>query len=361
MLNSVCLLKFVLDVVLLNEARVRALEDLEKILGEKEAMQSEMNVLETKLAETDAKVKVASQEKIDVELLKEQMARMEEWYSGGGGDASEHSVNGVNNKLSIEEEFNSLRTENLTLKDNLEALRAELKNVKTTDDEVMMLVSEKSRMETALKDLELKFTESQGEVNELSSLKFEYKSLLEKIETLEALLGASKQADEAILLPQQHQELHEKVDRLQGSLEEAKVYKLSSEKMQQFNDLMHQKVELLEERLMKSDEDIQSYFQLYQEYIQEFQGTLNRLLEESKKRSNHGPVLDMPREFWSRLLLLIDGWLLERKMLQDDANKLRDMVWKRDRRIYDAYMACKEKNEQDAFSIFSRLTSTPIR
>ncbi|MED6192878.1 putative starch synthase 4, chloroplastic/amyloplastic [Stylosanthes scabra] len=66
----------------------------------------------------------------------------------------------------------------------------------------------------------------------------------------------------------------------------------------------------------------------------------------------------MPWEFWSRLLLMIDGWSLEKKISMDDANLLREKVWKRDRRIKEAYMACKEQSETEAISAFLRLTSS---
>lgn len=59
----------IIDIFLLNQARVRALEDLEMILNDKNALQAQINILEIRLAETDARIKVAAQEKIHVELL----------------------------------------------------------------------------------------------------------------------------------------------------------------------------------------------------------------------------------------------------------------------------------------------------
>ncbi|KAG6419311.1 hypothetical protein SASPL_121528 [Salvia splendens] len=61
------------DINLLNEARIRALEDLEKFLSEKKSLQGEINNLEMKLAETVARLKVATEEKIHVELLEENL------------------------------------------------------------------------------------------------------------------------------------------------------------------------------------------------------------------------------------------------------------------------------------------------
>ncbi|KAL8143362.1 hypothetical protein V2J09_016394 [Rumex salicifolius] len=362
---------------LLNEARVHALKHLDNSLDEKEALQSEINGLEAKLAETDARIKVAAHEKIRVEFLEEQLERMrKELFNRVGSEANLHHVNEVTGKISTDEvdqllgetyknlteELDSLRTENLSLKDDIESLRVEQRKVKSTDDQVMMLVKEKSRLETSLKDLVLKFNESHENVTELSTLKVEYKNLWEKVEKLQALLdSATKQADQAILVLQQNQDLHQKVDRLEEYLQEANTCKLSSEKLLQYNELMHQKVNLLEERLERSDEEIQSYFQLYQDSIQDFQVTLSSLKEESKRKSLDDPVSDMPWEFWSQLLLLIDGWLLEKKLSSNDAKILRDLVWRRDRRIYDVYMVCKEKDEDDALVNFLTLTSDPTR
>ncbi|KAF2314662.1 hypothetical protein GH714_028333 [Hevea brasiliensis] len=267
-------------------------------------------------------------------------------------------LNSTIQKLS--EELNTLRTENTSLKNDIEALKGELSNVKDTDERVITLEKECMLLESSLKDLESKLSVSQEDVSKLSSLKVECKDLWEKVENLQALLDkATKQADQAILVLQQNQELWKKVDKLEESLEEANIYKLSSEKLQQYNELMQQKIKLLEERLKQSDEEIHSYVLLYQESVLEFQDTLNTLKEESKKKALDEPVDDMPWEFWSRLLLMIDGWLLENKLSIDDAKLLRDMVWKRESRIRDIYLECREKNEHEAVSMFLKLTSSP--
>ncbi|KAF2282818.1 hypothetical protein GH714_043109 [Hevea brasiliensis] len=56
---------------------------------------------------------------------------------------------------------------------------------------------------------------------------------------------------------------------------------------------------------------------------------------------------------------MIAGWLLEKKLSTDDAKLLRDMVWKRARRIRDVYLECREKNEREGVSMFLKLTSSP--
>lgn len=361
------------NIILLNKARVQALEDLHKILQEKEALQGEINVLEMRLAETDARIRVAAQEKIHVELLEDQLQKVrDELTHRGVSENSELDIYANQSKPAIEDlvlnnsdihafskELDSLRTENLSLKNDIKALKEELNSVKDTDERVAMLEMERSSLESSLKELESKFSISQEDVAKLSTLKVECKDLYEKVENLQGLLDkATKQADQAISVLQQNQELRKKVDMLEESLDDANVYKLSSEKMQQYNEIMQQKMKLLEERLQRSDEEIHSYVQSYQESVKEFQDTLSSLKEESKKRAVDEPVDDMPWEFWSRLLLIIDGWLLEKKLSSSEAKLLREMVWKRDGLIRDAYMECKEKNEHEAISTFLKLTSS---
>lgn len=358
-----------IDIHLLNQARVRALEDLEKILGEKEVLQGEINSLEMRLAETDGRIRVAAQEKVHVKLLENQLEGLRTVLSSrSGAQENMHDVHDINPIMRnsgvdiLSEELNLLRTENMSLKDDLQALKVQLGSLKQTDQRMEMMEKERLFLESSLKELESKLTVSQEDVSKLSTLKSECKNLWQKVEHLQELLDkATKQADQAILVLQQNQELRVKVDRLEESLEEANIYKLSSEKLQQYNELMQQKIKLLDVRLQRSDEEIRSYVQLYQESVGEFQETLDSLKEESKRRALDEPVDDMPWEFWSQILLMIDGWLLEKKILTEDAKLLREMTWKRDGRIRDAYMECKEKKEHEAIALFLKLTSSSPR
>ncbi|XP_055805780.1 probable starch synthase 4, chloroplastic/amyloplastic isoform X2 [Solanum dulcamara] len=353
----------------INEARVHVLEELQKVLGEKEGLHEEIKILEMKLAETDAVLRVAAQEKIHVKLLEDQLEKLKNELTSSRG--SEENVLHVNNSVplshsdtvnSLSEELDSLRKENILLKKDLQAMKSELSLVKETDEHILMLEKERSVLESSLSELESKLAASQEDVSELSALKLECKNLYEKVEHLQMLLAkATKQADQAITVLQQNQELLKKVDRLEESLEEASIYKLSSEKLQQYNEQMQQKIKLLDERLQRSDEEIQSYVQLYQDSVKEFQDTLDNLKKETKKKPLDEPVNDMPWEFWSRLLLMIEGWSMEKKISKDDAKLLRELVWKRDGRICDAYMSCKEKNDHEILAAFLRFTSSPTR
>ncbi|KAG7542396.1 Glycosyl transferase family 1 [Arabidopsis thaliana x Arabidopsis arenosa] len=340
------------NILRLDQARATALDDLNKILSEKEALQGEISVLEMKLTETDESIKSAAQEKVHVELLEEQLEKLRHEM------ISPIETDGY--VLALSKELETLKVENLSLRNDIEMLKSELDSVKNTGERVVLLEKECSGLESSVKDLESKLLASQEDVSKVSTLKTEFTDLWAKAENLQLLLDrATKQAEQAVIVLQQNQDLRNKVDKIEESLKEANVYKESSEKIQHYNELMQHKVTVLEERLEKSDAEIFSYVQLYQESIKEFQETLASLKEESKKKSRDEPVDDMPWDYWSRLLLTVDGWLLEKKIASNDADLLRDMVWKKDRRIHDTYLDVKDKNERDAISAFLKLVSSP--
>ncbi|XP_056684103.1 probable starch synthase 4, chloroplastic/amyloplastic isoform X2 [Spinacia oleracea] len=330
-------------------------------------LQGEINVLQLKLAETDTKIQVASQEKIQVEHLQKQLEKTRKEFSQNDAEVREISSNEDPQSLSSDfysqsKELSSLKAENISLKDDINTLRAELSNFNITDGQVTSLQKERSSLHSTVKDLEFKLATSQEDVTKLSTLQYEYNILCEEVQKLQALLdNATKKAEHAIIVLQQNQELCKKVERLEESLAEANDFKQSTEKMQQYNELMQQKVKLLEERLGRSDEEINSYVLMYQESMKEFQDTLSNLKKENEERAVEGPVDDLPWEFWSQMLLIIDGWLLEKKLSSNDAKMLREMVWKRERSICDAYLECKEKSEREMLPKFLSLTSTPTR
>ncbi|XP_073151857.1 probable starch synthase 4, chloroplastic/amyloplastic [Henckelia pumila] len=354
------------NVHLLNLARIRALDDLGKIIEEKEALQTDINVLEMKLAETDGRLKMAAQEKIRVELLEDQLEKLRSELSSRGS-SMEH-VQDMNSAVSssqidavnyFTQELELLRAENMSLKDELEVLKGDLVNVRETGHRIQMLEEERFSLESSLKEFEFKLAASQEDVSNISSLKSECKNLYEKVDSLQELLdNTTKHTDEAFKVLQQNQELRKKVDRLEESLSEANLYRLSAEKMQQYGELMQQKIKLLDERLQRSDADIHSYVQLYQDSMKEFQDTLSNLKEQINKRAEDEPVHDKPSEFWSNLLLMVDGWFLEKKILADEARLLREMIWNRERKICDAYLSSKEMNESEIITTFLRLVSS---
>jgi len=78
------------DILLLNQAHARALKELDQVHAEKESLQGEIDLLSTRLVETDAKLKYAAQEKIktelladEVEILKKEIAERESIWKDG--------------------------------------------------------------------------------------------------------------------------------------------------------------------------------------------------------------------------------------------------------------------------------------
>ncbi|XP_047310555.1 probable starch synthase 4, chloroplastic/amyloplastic [Impatiens glandulifera] len=357
------------NILILNQARAEALKDLEKILNEKKSVQEEINALQLRLVETDARIRVVAQEKLHVELLEDQLEKLQNELSirGCSEGSSSNVVEAValsNNSTpdSLVKELSILRQENMSLKNDLEVFKAELDSLKGTDERVALLEKERFLLESSIKELETKLLGSKEDISKLSTLRVDYKSICEKVEYLQELSArATKEADKAISMLQKNHELQEKVDKLEQYFEEANVYKLSSEKLQQHNEIMQQKIKALEERLEKSDEEISSFLELYQESVKEFQSTLNLFKDERKEKTLDGLVDDMPWEFWSRLFLVIDGWVLEKKISLEDAMLLREMALKRDRKICDAYLMCNKKNEHDTIDALLKLTSSHTR
>lgn len=108
--------------------------------------------MEMRLAETDARIKIAAQDKIRVQLLEDQLNKLrnelahrgvterneldlyknhEELLNHGASVLHDNSIN------SFSEELSSLREENISLKNDVEVLKAELSDVKNTDERVL--------------------------------------------------------------------------------------------------------------------------------------------------------------------------------------------------------------------------------
>ncbi|XP_020248434.1 probable starch synthase 4, chloroplastic/amyloplastic isoform X2 [Asparagus officinalis] len=356
--------------------RVRALEDLDKIISEKEALQAEINALEMKLAETDARIRVAAQEKIKVEFLENQLEKLKtEMASRSSIDIQniseyENAFNIQNSKFlqadidasPLDEDLSSLRKENMLLMKDIQTLKSKLSFLEQTEERLLVLEKEKSLLEDAIEDLEFRLSVAQKDVSELTKVKTECRTLWEKVENLQELLdNATEQANQAVKILEKNHELRRKVEELEAALEHVNASKVSSNKSEQYNERLHQKIKLLEERLKMSEQEIQSHVQLYRESVKEFESTLNKLEERDKREDLGQPADDMPWEFWSRVLLSIDGWLLEKKISSDDAKLLREMAWKRDGRIRDTYLACKGMHDQEAVGMFLKLVSSPTR
>ncbi|CAL9149441.1 unnamed protein product [Musa hybrid cultivar] len=344
------------NILLLNQARVYAVEELDKILSEKEALQAEINNLEMKLAETDARIKVAAQEKINAELLENQLEKLKtEITSRNSIEEGKHGT--LDDESPLVLELNDLRKENALLKDDIQMLKLKLADVSKTEERLPLLEKRHSLLEASLMELQSQLSNAQDDVSRLASLRYECKALLDKVENLQALFNdASRVMDQPTLGLQQYHELQRKVDKIEALVTEATVSKFPSENFHHYDETLREKIELLEKQLWESDQEIHSQIQLFQESVREFHDALERLKEEIEKRSQELSLENLPQEFWSRLLLIIDGWLLEKKISVNDAKLLREMTWKKDAQIRDAYLASRSKSEHEKLATFLKLT-----
>ena len=74
-------------------------------------------------------------------------------------------------------------------------------------------------------------------------------------------------------------------------------------------------------------------------------------LRKGEERTHYVEHVDyVSLEIWSELLLIIDGWSLEKKISIEEAKVLRKRVWRRDRTILDTFMALKEHSEHEIIS-----------
>lgn len=339
------------NAILLNQARITALKELNHILIEKAALQTEINALEVNLAENIVRLKVTAQEKIHLEFLdelKKLKNKMSSWDRFEGKLLTSDSVLHDVIDVALVDELNDMRVENALLKDDIKALNVKLNNVLLSMPE-----KECSLLETSVGELTYDLEGVQRNVPELSSINSECKTIWANMESLQAVLDTTiERAKQSSSLLEQNIELQEKVEKLEASLKESNMNKLLG-MSQKYNELLLQKIEMLEERLQIADQEIHSYSILYQKSLNEFQNAIEMLKEHNKKELEEH-VDDM--EFWSQILLMVESWLIEKKISYSDGNLLRAMIGKKDHQIFEAYMACNGKNEHETIAIFLKLT-----
>ncbi|CAM0954378.1 unnamed protein product [Alopecurus aequalis] len=301
-----------------DKGRQRALERADKILKEKEALQRKINILETRLSETGAHHELSTE-----------------------GDLSDSPL-GL--------EFDVLKEENILLKEDIEFLKTKLIEVAETEESIFKLEKERALLDASLRELESRFIAAQADMMKLGPRK--YDAWWEKVEKLEDLLeNTANQVEHAALILDHNHDLQDKLDKLEESLQAANISKFSSYLV----DLLQRKVKSVEERFQACNHEMHSQIELYEHSIVEFHGTLSKLIEESEKRSLENFTGNMPSELWSRISLLIDGWLLEKKISYNDANTLREMVRKRDSRLREAYLSCRDTESREVMDNFLKM------
>jgi len=102
-----------------------------------------------------------------------------------------------------------------------------------------------------------------------------------------------------------------KVDSLQAAWAQANAEKTSMSKVQMENVELHKQVQLLEEQLRESDDEIHSQLRMYEAEVQAFQASLKGLKAEGQVGIAQIPVGDMPWDFWSGMMLHIEALMLD--------------------------------------------------
>ena len=302
--------------MLLNQARLQALGHADKILKEKEALQQKINILEMKLSETGAQSVLSSEVKSDAEGL----------------------------------EFDVVKEENELLKDDMNFLKAKLIEITETEESLFKLEKERALLDASLRELECTFISAQSDMLKLGPLQQD--AWWEKVENLEDLLDSTaNQVERAALTLDVYHDFQDKVEKLKASLGATNISKFCLYLV----DILQQRVKSVEERFQACNHEMHSQIELYEHSIVEFQDTLSKLINESEKKSMEHYAEGMPSEFWSRISLLIDGWSLEKKISINDASMLREMAWKRDNRLREAYLSSRGMEERELIDNFLKM------
>ncbi|KAL6610545.1 hypothetical protein ACP70R_040514 [Stipagrostis hirtigluma subsp. patula] len=310
------------NILLLNQARLQALERSDKILREKEALQRKVNILEMKLSETDAQPKVSNEGRPDAEISDSPLVL----------------------------EFDALKEENMTLKDDIKFLKTKLVEITETEESLFKLEKERALLDASLRELECEFIAAQSDMLKLGLL--QHDAWWEKVENLEELLeSTANQVEQAATVLDLNHDFQDKVEKLEASLGAANI----SEFCFYFVDLLKQRIKSVAERFEACNYEMHSQIEMYEHSIVKFHDTLNKIIKASEKRSLEHYAEGMPSEFWSRISLLIDGWSLEKKISYMDANMLREMAWKRDNRLREAYLSCRGMEERELIESFQKM------
>uniref|UniRef100_A0A0E0C797 starch synthase n=1 Tax=Oryza meridionalis TaxID=40149 RepID=A0A0E0C797_9ORYZ len=330
------------NILLLNQARLQAIEDVDKILTEKEALQKKVDILETKLSKA-----LATKGNINTDIPGDHLEKftkeilIESALSGG------NPAHLCESPLFME--LTVLKEENMLLKADTQFLKAKIVEFAETEEFLFKLEKERSLLDATVRELEARFLVAQTDIWKVVPL--QYDVWMEKVQNLQHMLGCLKNhVEKYAALLDRHDDLHDKIDELEASLKEGKTSEFSPYVV----ELLQQKLKAAKSRHQAGHQETNTHIQVYQQLTEEFQDNLGRLIEESGRLEHSAN--SMPSEFWSHILLMIDGWFLERKIPNTDARMLREMAWKRDDRICEAYFACKGAKESDVMETFLKLT-----
>lgn len=353
------------NILTLNEARMQSLEQFEEMRRENDTLQAQMNLLQMELAEADMKLKAAAQEKAKTMLLEKEIKDLQEKLSENIdamnaisrqdadymklSEEAKAMESEVVKLAALEDEREQLRVENQKLQDEMSLLQSDLAKSSKEIESFVQLKQERDSLQIKFGEMEAKLAMAESNAIELAKLKLEKQVALENLQKLEIArpsLDMGLQLS-ASLKPAENGILREKVSELESILSRLQKENEVLQGAQAENEVLRNQIKLLEQRLAESDADIRSQLEIYQAEMEVFQASLEQLKVEKSALSGEAKVDNMPWEFWSHVLLSIDGWLLEKKLLFVDGSALREMAWRRDASIRDVFVAKKGQPERD--------------
>uniref|UniRef100_A0A0D9V520 Starch synthase, chloroplastic/amyloplastic n=1 Tax=Leersia perrieri TaxID=77586 RepID=A0A0D9V520_9ORYZ len=330
------------NILLLNQARLRAIEDVDRILTEKEALEKKVNILEMKLSKT-----LATKGNINVDTIGDHLEKftkemlIESALSGG---SPAHLC-----ESPLFTEMTVLKEENRLLKVDAQFLKTKITELAEAEEFLFKLEKERSLLDATVRELESRFLVAQTDIWKVTPL--QYDVWMDKVENLQRMLECLiNHVEKYVALLDQHDDLQDKIDELESLLREGETSEFSPYVV----ELLQKKLEAAKGRHQAGFQETNIHVQVYRQLIEEFQENLGKLIEESDRLEHSAS--GMSSEFWSHILLMIDGWFLEQKIPNTDANMLREMAWKRDDRICEAYFACRGAKESDVMETFLKLT-----
>eukprot|EP00250_Pteridium_aquilinum_P018087 c23933_g1_i1 orf=777-3914(-) len=365
------------NILMLNESRMQNLEQLEQLRRGNDTLQAQVNVLQLQLAEADMKLKAVAQERAKTKLLEQEIEVLQKKLSENSEamtaislqDAdymklSEHAkaMESEAVKLAdVEAEKKQLMVENQMLQKEINVMLSELSKSSKETETIAQLKQERDSLQSKFSEIEAKVAMAESNALELAKLKLEKQVALENLQRLEITrpsLDMNLQLSSRPK-PAENGALQDKVGELEVLLSRLEKENEVLQKVQSENEVLRNQIKLLEQRLVESDAEIMSQLEVYEAEVEAFQASLEQLKVE--KSSLDKKVDDMPWEFWSHVLLSIDGWLLEKKLLVSDGDVLREMAWQRDSSIRDVFVAKKGQSENDIVAALLELLKAKKR
>ncbi|KAJ7552264.1 hypothetical protein O6H91_06G048000 [Diphasiastrum complanatum] len=360
------------NILLLNQVRARAFEELEQTRKEKLVMQNQVKLLEIRLLEADAKVKRTSLEKEKLKLLELELEKSREKLAQTEADLKlllDAKTERISDRESIQNRIEvvsspQLLIRNSTFEEEVNSLNETLAAVKMKQDSLTRAETEKHYLQRKVENLETKLEESKKGDLEFEAQNIENKVLKAEVDRLQSQLtgfsaakalrkgGPVLQRDRGTLDKgnldgnRDIEALQQEIFELQAELGKGEEERNILQKAQMENRILKEQVKMLRERLSESDAEIRSQLESYQTELVFFQASVRKLQLQIKAGMVQVPVGEMPWEFWSSLILRIDAWILAKSISVEDGAELWLMVWQRDARIRDAYVALQEEKEE---------------